>query len=486
MCDYYIYKNKQQKEIEKEVLNKQLVIKTNISDKINDKNYVDLIEQIYKHCYKEAFYFSWSFNVKNIKYDKDIADDYNKNYEKQIFDHCVIAALFTIQYMLYSDNRISIADLTNKVMYNGHNSILEEKLLEANGFVDIDMQRVIKRTIKKIFDTEGNPNNNYLIRTLGLNIKDVEKNINQDLRNYETATFPLFLSNFSYMSMIKLKKFNSYELIKEVANSTDYRKENINKSNFLSKYYECVKSCSFNHDESLLSQDISFKLTPIDKLLLYYKKERLLNSDLIKYYISKDNGGYINNTDERILNLCTMLPNVFSRNVFIDYFGYAKYEENNDYKNRIYNFSCDSLEFLINGTFPIFEKTFFITFFDYCSNKLKKSLVEMNDILSDYVEKIIFPSIVINDVPVNFKEYFDEKSYEKKSRKKSKVYDILEYSILNTLQINSNNISEFKYSWDDNLKFNMVEEFMIFMKLRNECEEVTPDSILKLLKLLWC
>ncbi|MGD9678905.1 MAG: hypothetical protein AB7V16_11245 [Vulcanibacillus sp.] len=481
MCDFYVYKNIKKQIEEEQVLNDHLGISTNTIREINADNDVELIEQIYKHCYKEAFYFSWSYQIENLKLKTEIADNYKNDYEKHIFDHCVIAALYTVQHMLYNNKHVSIPDLANKVRCNGHNSIINEKLLESNDlkYIEQSNQRVIENTIKSSFNSDGGKDN-YLLRTLDIRIKC--NYINPELGKYEVS-FPLFLSNFSYMVMTKLKKFNSYELIERVLNSKDYRDSNINISKFLSKYYNCAISSSLNHVKSMLNQDTTYKLTEIDEMLLYYKKERLLNSDLIKYYINKDNGEYLLNADKSILNLCSMLPNVFSRNIFVEYFGHARYEDNNDYANRIHEFSCESLEFLIMGTFPIFEKTFFITLYNYYVKRLNKSLEDLNTLLLNYVNKI-YSRILINDIPANFKEYFNEKSYEEKSRKKSKVYDILEYSILNTLQINSNNISEFKYSGKDNLKFNMVEEFMYFMKLRSKYEEVTPDSILNQIKII--
>lgn len=388
--DFFIYdKIGKQFYSDKKFLNKELLINTSFNVVDESKN---IVEQIYKHCFEEAFYFSWSSNQSYIKPNDFKINNDEVEYEEAIFNHCVISTMYTVQYLLYKDVFIKPSELGNIIECNGLNYLtnpgknqkikVNEDYKEVefliNG-IENDRNTIIKKQLKVLTEND----NNYIGRTLGT----------------DKSNISLFLSNFSYLILENSDLFNAYKLIEDVNKSNNTREINRNIKIFLTSYINAVNEISLTKCDDFGHTD---NIDNIDKIMFYYKKERLLHSDYIRFSVNKCGRDlYINNTDEEIIKKCILLPNVFSRNLFAE-----RFSRNSSYEESYY-FSINSLDNLLNITLPIFEKVFFITLFNYCTkcskqSKLKKRLEFMNTLLKNYIEDKICKEEVFNNLLATF------------------------------------------------------------------------------------
>nr|WP_312577721.1 hypothetical protein [Sedimentibacter sp.] len=462
--DFFIYDEiGEEYNSDKKIINEELLINTSFKVVNESKN---IIKQIYKHCFEEAFCFSWSYNLNIPKLNNCKINNDEVKYEEAIFEHCVISAAYTVQYLLYNDLYIKPSELGNIMEGNGLNSSIgpgknkKIKIIEdctkveflVNG-VENDKNINIKSHLEELM---ANDNANYIEQTLGVKDK---------------FNISLFLSNFSYVILKNSNMFKPYKSIEDVNKSNDTRKVNKNIKEYLTSYINTV------NEISLIKGDDFSHTTNVDKMLFYYKKERLLHSDYIKFCVNKCGLDlYINNTDEEIIKKCMLLPNVFTRKIFAERFSRSSYDEESYYN------VIDDLNHLLNVTFPIFEKAFFITLYEYCTTnskqaEVKKRLKYMNDLLTNYIDNKIYKEKDFNVLlaTVNSEDdtystkqaedisvYVDIK-YKKKSEDNEKVrndklkrannetinnrlniYELLKYAIENKRLFKNNNILPYK------------------------------------------
>lgn len=177
------------------------------------------------------------------------------------------------------------------------------------------------------------------------------------------------------------QKFPLNQLLNEIDKEHDNPNKNKKMKNFLMEYS--------NHCNYFMTDNE--KSTDIDKILFHYQKENTFNYQLISKLFFKDSGENEKNAilinediDINLIKECMLLPNGFSKFDIYNLF-------HKDVK-KLFN-PKKLLKTLRLFIFPLFEKLFFISFFEYtklsirADAKTEDILKAMNDKLKAYFEK---------------------------------------------------------------------------------------------------
>lgn len=433
MYNYAIYdnidlNNDSKYKCDKELLNNELKINTEINEISNPQN---LINEIYAHCFKEAYYYSWTYSsMYSQKLYSVISGGlsyYEIKEEQLIKEHCVVAALYTVQYLLYKDISITAPQLASGAKGSGHNYIIDlfKKIEKNKENIEIDFTKLDKYEYEKY---ESKVINDAIAELWELKQKNELENsylgqiVNPIVDDNKKRKIPLFLSNFSYGVLRNINVFKPYDLIREINQENEQGKIN----NLLREYLYCANNITCSQES-----------TSVDKVLFNYQKERMFNMGLMKICFIGDNNidnrglllikdpySKLDNTDIELMKKCMTLPNAFSRNKFAIWFS-----NNLDDIDRHYG-AEERIELLSKVIFPIYEKTFFISLYGYCSNHLDNDvndpLVKMNNILTEYINNNNIYNL-IDDKRAEFEDYFKCINVDIREKEiESKMYEMLE------------------------------------------------------------
>lgn len=430
---------------EKEMLEDQLKINICFSKNVESD---ELINEIYKHCFSELYYFSCTYmqrpklflGLENLAEMEKI----NLECEKKIREHCVITALITVQHLLYKNDYITATRLDSDAKKSGHNYLLKHHDVENHELIYDNIKKdnkvAVERDEKSGKETEPSSDRNtindivqrfwerknynkklstYLSNIIDVKVEEKEYTSKSGKEKKTTSRrIPLVLSNFTYCILTNLKKFNIEYLLKKIENSESY-KRNAKIRNFINRYIEFVNDISCDENNT----------TKVDKYLFYYVKERMFYSGFINYcfvkqydenmntpffnehffesklkYLSfkyeEDKFKFLNRKLSFKHKMEPDLINVVKRHSTIENLKMLMFLPNSLSRNYFINMwnslgenilGEDVIYKFVNFTIPLFESTFFIVLYEYFKGKendLKENaLIKMNEILTNYVDK---------------------------------------------------------------------------------------------------
>lgn len=411
-------------------------------------NSESLIDRMYAHCYKEAYVYSWnnissnylhSFSTQIYSTFENMQEIYKQLFstEKIIREHCAIASLYTVQYLLNKDKTVTAPELASRVQRKGHNQYLEElELGTVTKNYEKNASGKINGIIEDINNNKDHQSESYLGQIVDASVKEGTKYV------------PLFLSNFSFAIMNNLNKFNAYDKLEKIEQENKSEKLRYKIDSFINSYLMSIND--FVCDD---------KSTVVDKILFYYQKERVFNFELMKScFIGED----LNDSTENLLlddtseidliKECMKLPNAFSKTEFVKLFN----------KETISYFSINPtniIKKLNSVVFPTYEKLFFITLYEYFNGlSLSKNeiLEHMNVELTNYFENNRAQSIdkVINyhssKPSLDIENVKNKKGILKPTEKVSTMYKLVEHFINNVKFLDENTNIDYE-SMDANI-----------------------------------
>ncbi len=408
------------------------------------------IHEIFAHTYKAC---------KNYKYHLDFfSTELNSEYisEHNIYcmieNHCVLTTLHTIKTLLYKDEKTSITEIGKHSQYLGFYSYrdalnkgcskdkllisMQRKNLMINNSTKSELDDYININ-KNVNNNNNNNNANILYNKKPMTIGSIKSTWSKLSKRFNNNISSKNIENISYdiaalLDKNKISEFSTErDFIFTILNFNMQLSYVASQNNILNnkgltsltiannfqqhlEYYE--KFVTLSHKGNL---SISRKYGNIDGLLYAYNIERYFCPQLINNLCNMASNNI--STKEMDNNLCkllaksTLLPNVFSRNYFVN-LALSYYNENNIFDNywdarfadrrqfaqftqkkspssdilsrqwcKLFNNYIYYLSYIL---FPIFEKTFFITFYESIE-KENNGILEVNEILKIMEEKLI-------------------------------------------------------------------------------------------------
>ncbi len=432
-------------------LKAQLRSKYKIKTKHNFKmGYKTSIEEIYNHCLKKAKAYTWpNIKKKVLNINEDVISQYEKDwgsifnndepienmynaqiqddkiYENAIRDHCIILSLYTVEYLLQKPWNVKISHLGHRIKGMGYNFFSTNNYYKNKFKFDYDnylkfnkLSRDESAFPKKIDEVSFDVNNfnrgDSISKKIIYNADAPILNNIIDLKTEEISV-PLFLSNFSYSI---LENSSTATSIEKRINDLDKCNANLSKDNLFDEKKKIVD------DYKKWAKGINYyeKFNePSDKILFEFEKERQLNIEFIRYC---EDSGILNNdtyVDLNIIKATMSFPNIFSRNTFIELFLFLSCKYG-------YYIAEDMVDKLYKETFPILEKNFFISLFEYCKKSqdinVHDVLQNMDSLLKDYIETNY--DRIMNSWKIVIKK--DSVSDSGKSIDNDKVYSLIEFN----------------------------------------------------------
>lgn len=349
---------------------------------------------------------------------------------KAIQSHCVIAALHTVKYLRWreeGDGKLqkvvkgnTAAEYVNENLEEGTpgyfylNSIhYEDSLLDMEKYAYNEYESKVSNFFKQMKEENVRPDMKFAYSLLGKYYDpDRDKNgmINLEIPLYNIDLYHHIISNKAFF-------------MNKVHDKPDMRKDSFIK--YMNMYGRAASSTAF----------IFTPEAKVDNILLRYQLERYLNASLYEYLFQKHKRHHENKENKIVLSgdnylsiiqKFSLLPNVFSRHLFVDWayesISYKNVEkifvnyfdspieikselvrigdEENNFVSRLktpnteYAVWCyvleRALEYLSTVTFPMYEKTFFICLYEYFSYDIpekgeKTVLQRMEEVLYRYV-----------------------------------------------------------------------------------------------------
>lgn len=389
----------------------------------------NVIKSIYNHCNEmiEKSGLSWGsikdriishFPVINEEYK--IYTNYDTMIEDSIYNHCIVSALYTVEYLMYKNTNITASSIGYRLKGMGHNFLLKEKEFKNKFNIDENYIRFNKLNefIKAFQNDDYNYNEYNKIRN---NLEEFKK-MKQENKNpfllqiidikpdkielpQKTST-PLFLSNFTYKilsEMISLKNFE--EIIRCSSDKIGIKFKN----KVIDRYFGLNTKISYYDDYTHI----------VDKVIFEVEKERHFNKKYIDYCTEKNILADADDFFFQHVKAVMAFPNVMSRKYIIHYLRYIY---------GCYGEDCTfTIREILYYTISFYEKVFFTTLYGYFSNQVDDEgevLKSIDDLLIKYIddnnyknllegyvmEKTVLPDIDITkiyekDYDSDFKEH---------------------------------------------------------------------------------
>lgn len=394
-----------------------------------------VIDKIYDFCYRSAYMYSWDYYVSNMclkPYSSLIystEENYNKikeafyEIELLIKEQCLLVTLYTVQYLLNKECTISagiLSDIENMGYdYYKEHCIQTVKKVDTSTTSYRKINDVLKNIEKSRIDKQID---SYLGEVLNEMLDGTSSGTSNEInRKGKERLLPLFMCNFLFKSIDNYDKLKSDSLLNKIKN-TNASNITRKKEAFVKNYVNCMNDFICYPEKSSL----------LDKVLFYYQKDQVFNCDLIIscFIGEKNNLPLIKNTNTELVKECMILQNIFFKTEIIKLFDY--FEDNEDYFIKT---PSEILKMLSNVIIPTFERTFFITLFDYIkeNSKLtdKGTLEKMYEEIKNFIEMSKTPIIarILNNKIIDFNKdiKYNNKATEGKQNDRTLIlYEILE------------------------------------------------------------
>lgn len=358
-----------------------------------DKSFI-AADNLMEIFHTPIFSVNLAFNIpSNLLGVNNFEINHYKTMYESIYKHCIISALHTIKYLIWKEKGEPILHGTSAARY------IDESY--------DSFETKVRNFFRPSFSSTMITNMDFAYSLLGKSSTGYEEN------NLEIPAYNLNL----YNHIIQNKKF--------FLKSKDKPNMRIDRFIELMNLYQDIST-------------INEKGKSVDNLLLQYQLERYFNASLFEYLYQKhkhhrDNpknpvmlsgDGYLS-----VIENFSLLPNAFSRNIFVDWayesisdenrekifvnyfnspdemkFGMITNEETNredlkfspllktpnmSYGTWLNTVEC-AIEYLSTVTFPMYEKTFFIILYKAFEkeNRIKIDILEkMEEVLQEYCIK---------------------------------------------------------------------------------------------------
>lgn len=380
--------------------------KKDLEDNLNiDLDYTNHeldLRLIYDFCYKSARRYSAS-TCHNYFYLPSgfLLNPTNKDIEHDVFVHCLVSSLYTCLYLLLKSYSVCNSEIQKDIMEMGYFSLINMKILG----VDYGIKR--RKQSKNYYNESISASSRTSFyksykRLVSDNFYSRYFNeVQYKQIPHDSDMFPLFNSNFFYIMTKKYSSFKVTNLVNKILSASGIRHKNEYLRDFslrFESFFKDILKYGFSGNNEL------------DNLIFAYQAERTFSFNSIsKIFESMYNAKYFC-PDFYEIQAFIRLPNVFSRNNFKEYF--YIWEKDHDH--------IDFINWLSTATFPIFEKTFFITLYQliYKNNgEHKKTIHEMIEMLSRYLSDQNIISSMLYDIHGSDKRsylvnYLKKENYE--------------------------------------------------------------------------
>jgi len=376
---------------------------------------VDLIDNIYDHCYKSAFMYSWDYFACNmflkpyslLLYSSE--ENYNKVKQKLhelellIKEQCIIVSLYTVQYILNKEHTIS-ADTLSSINFKGFDYYKEHP---NESYKDESLYNKINSVLKKVEESRENEKiDSFLGEVLDMMLDDMFPDTSNNMyREGNKRLIPLFLCDFLLKAIYNYDKLDLDKSLNTIKNS---KVSNINrkKEAFIKNYINYMNDFICHPTES----------NWVDKILFYYQKDQVFNCGLIYSCFVGENSEspLIKSTNIELVKECMILQNISFKTEIVKLF-----DEFEDIQKYFIKEPKEILEVLSSVIIPTFERTFFITLYEYfienSKSDTKDTLKKIDKELKSYFNKYALPITdrIFNNKSIDFK--MDFKKNEKKS-----------------------------------------------------------------------
>jgi hypothetical protein len=359
--------------------------------------------------------------------DRYYSPEIKKKFQTALYQHCAISSLHTVKYLLYLDDSDTIKNATKKAdYYNSYGTIFpgyftireacSQKISLTSSldkFVPLDKASYCKK-IKKVAKNKKAAPLHEILGTTNIS--------SENIPFYNIDFYHWILDNHTFFSSMQKE-----QVLKKKINATRYKKL----LNALDTIGTAPKISLTKKNDHLQ------KAVSVDNLLLNYQLERYFSVHLIPKVLQESEKIKYPNFD--LLRKFFLLPNAFSRNLYVDWAFHSQTERNekeltpNEWENHkkfykravlsnYFNNSIDTtidlvqktdwnldkvpfqtsvildaqwtevtelaITFLVNVYFPFYEKFFFIYLYEICkkitTSTEEEPLEKMCNLLFDY------------------------------------------------------------------------------------------------------
>ncbi|MDD3663612.1 MAG: hypothetical protein PHT84_07225 [Candidatus Pacebacteria bacterium] len=402
------------------ILNYMLFVETNPPHCESYDVISHVFNYVYTNCEKYIFSNFWGgdYRIKNLLTDVQM--------KQSLKYHLLISSLYTAKQLSFGRHNVSSYCICNKIQGDGLFSLLSNSIYDEQ-FSDEHIKPKYfssKTDIKEKTDSIEKQYNNYEVSAFNLKFKRIldfdnytSKILNTmiDSTNYDFCKTDFIYQINNNYNLPRRRKESSQTMITDLTNSFP----KLSQADFYKKDYQVI-----------------------DKLLLDYQGRRYYPIDLFThikrcrhFLFSSKNAlvdmGALGNFD-KIMSLAADLPNVYSRKVFVNFAlsgllsstlrdspftgtfpegrnniiasllprPYLAIEHEQTWIGLMEKYFVE----LTNITFPVFEKAFYISLYNYCKNNKLKVEKKVTKNLPESVNSTVLELLLSHIIEMPFKK----------------------------------------------------------------------------------